>query len=80
LHSRAKITPFEGVPVTGVPIHTLVRGRFVQRDRRLVEETSGWGRQVTAIQRMPTPRPRNTDQTLAAVLRGPALPIQGGAS
>ncbi|MCZ8259789.1 MAG: dihydroorotase family protein [Beijerinckiaceae bacterium] len=80
LHSRAKITPFEGVPVTGVPIHTLVRGRFVQRDRRLVEETSGWGRQVTAIQRMPAARPRNTDQTLAAVLRGPALPIQGGAS
>lgn len=70
LHSRAKITPFEGARVTGVPVHTLVRGRFVQRDRALVEETSGWGRQVTDIQRMPAPRPLNLDQTLAAVLQG----------
>ena len=72
LHSRAKITPFEGVEVTGVPIHTLVRGRFVQRDRMLVEATSGWGRQVTAIQKMPEPRVRNADQTLAACLRAPS--------
>lgn len=72
LHSRGKITPFEGVEVTGVPIHTLVRGRFVQRDRRLAEETSGWGRQVTAIQRMPPARPRNVDRTLAACLQAPA--------
>ncbi|MCZ8182651.1 MAG: dihydroorotase family protein [Beijerinckiaceae bacterium] len=80
LHSRGKITPFEGVEVTGVPIHTLVRGRFVQRDRRLVEETSGWGRQVTSIQRMPPARPRNTGQTLAAVLRGPDRTSPGGPS
>jgi dihydroorotase len=80
LHSRGKITPFEGVEVTGLPIHTLVRGRFVQRDRRLVEETSGWGRQVTDIQRMPPARPRNIDQTLAAVLRGPVRTSPGGAS
>lgn len=72
LHSRGKITPFEGVSVTGVPIHTLVRGRFVQRDRQLVEASSGWGRQVTAIQAMPKPTIRNADQTLAACLRGPA--------
>lgn len=71
LHSRGKITPFEGVSVTGIPIHTLVRGRFVQRDRKLVDETSGWGRQVTAIQRMPTPAPKHVDQTLAACLQGP---------
>ena len=71
LQSRGKITPFEGVEVTGVPIHTLVRGRFVQRDRRLVEETRSWGRQVTAIQAMPKPHPKNTDQTLAACLQGP---------
>ncbi|MFH6787221.1 MULTISPECIES: allantoinase AllB [Methylobacterium] len=68
LHSRGRITPFEGVTVTGVPVHTLVRGRFVQRDRRLVPETSGWGRQVTAIQRMPPAQPRNQDSTLAACL------------
>ncbi|MFQ3622773.1 MAG: dihydroorotase family protein, partial [Acetobacteraceae bacterium] len=67
LHSRARVTPFEGWPVTGVPIHTLVRGRFVQRDRRLVAEASGWGRQVTAIQRMPPARPRNKDLALAGL-------------
>lgn len=80
LHSRGKITPFEGVSVTGVPVHTLVRGRFVQRDRRLVEETSGWGRQVTSIQRMPPARLRNTDQTLATVLREPVRTSPGGAA
>jgi dihydroorotase len=58
--------------VTGVPVHTLVRGRFVQRDRRLVAETRGWGRQVTDVQRMPAPHVRNADQTLATVLQGPA--------
>jgi dihydroorotase len=68
LHSRGKITPFEGVEVTGVPVHTLVRGRFVQRDRALVPGNAGWGRQVSDVQQMPTPEPRHTDQTLAAVL------------
>jgi dihydroorotase len=75
LHSRGKVTPFEGREVTGVPIHTLVRGRFVQRDRRLVAETAGWGRQVTEIQRMPTPAPRNEAlaiRALTASLRGAA--------
>jgi dihydroorotase len=70
LHSRGKVTPFDGVSVTGVPVHTLVRGRFVQRDRRLVADTSGWGRQVTDIQRMPPAQVRNADQTLAALLQG----------
>ena len=80
LQSRGKITPFEGVSVTGVPVHTLVRGRFVQRDRALVEGTSGWGRQVTAIQRMPEPVLRHRDQTLAACLRGPEIAAGGAAS
>ncbi|MCC5612537.1 allantoinase AllB [Nostoc sp. CHAB 5834] len=80
LHSRARITPFEGTPVTGLPVHTLVRGRFVQRDRRLVSEAKGWGRQVTAIQQMPAPAPRNTDQTLAAALQGPKPVTQGQAA
>lgn len=68
LHSRGKITPFEGTDVTGVPVHTLVRGRFVQRDRALVPGNAGWGRQVSDVQQMPVPAPRHTDQTLAAVL------------
>ena len=36
LHSRGKVTPFEGRTTTGAPIHTLVRGRFVQRNGKLV--------------------------------------------
>ncbi|MFN7634455.1 MAG: dihydroorotase, partial [Acetobacteraceae bacterium] len=66
LHSRGKITPFEGAEVQGVPVHTLVRGRFVQRDRRLVPGVAGWGRQVTGLQTMPQPAPRNTERSLAA--------------
>jgi dihydroorotase len=67
LHSRGKVTPFEGTATTGAAVHTLVRGRFVQRDRRLVPAMAGHGRQVTEIQRMPQPAPKNVDQTLAAV-------------
>jgi dihydroorotase len=70
LQSRSKITPFEGMKVTGVPMHTLVRGRFVMKDRQIVGETKGWGRSVRRIQCMPRPQPKNSDQTLAAVTRG----------
>jgi dihydroorotase len=66
LHSRGKVTPFEGTEVTGVPTHTLVRGHFVQRDRALVPGTSGWGRQVTEIQRMPAAQPRNMELAIGA--------------
>jgi dihydroorotase len=69
LHSRGKVTPFDGVEVTGIPVHTLVRGRFVQRDRQLVGETRGWGRQVTDIQKMPAANLANVDQSLAHILR-----------
>lgn len=68
LHSRGKVTPFEGRTTIGAPIHTLVRGRFVQRNRTLVPDMSGHGKQVTSIQSMPAPRPCNVDQSLAAVL------------
>lgn len=68
LQSRGKITPFEGTSTRGIPIHTLVRGTFVQRDRALVKGTSGHGRQVTDIQRMPTPAPQHVDQSLAVLL------------
>ncbi|MBX9989959.1 dihydroorotase [Phreatobacter oligotrophus] len=66
LQSRAKVTPFEGKDVTGIPVHTLVRGRFVQKDRTLVTEARGHGRQVTDVQRMPAPAVKNADKTLAA--------------
>jgi dihydroorotase len=70
LHSaRARITPFHGVTVRGLPVHTLSRGRFVMRERRLVEGTQGHGVSVHTIQRMPPPRPLRTDQSLAEVLK-----------
>ena len=68
LHSRGKVTPFEGHSTVGAPVHTLVRGRFVQRDRALVPDMAGHGRQVGDIQTMPTPAPRNTEQTLSDIL------------
>ncbi|MEM7567776.1 MAG: dihydroorotase family protein, partial [Pseudomonadota bacterium] len=66
LHSRGKITPFEAHETLGAPVHTLVRGRFVMRNRCLVEDTRGWGQSVTRVQTMPQPQPAHTDQTLAA--------------
>ena len=69
LHSRAKITPWDGRPVKGVPVHTLVRGRYIMRDRKLNEETRGWGQSVHAIQQMPPPDPKHTDETIEAQLK-----------
>jgi dihydroorotase len=72
LHSlRARITPFHGHALKGVPVHTLVRGRFVMRERALVGEARGWGKSVKRIQEMPAPKPRNVEHTMAAILRGP---------
>ncbi|MCF3933102.1 allantoinase AllB [Acuticoccus sp. M5D2P5] len=68
LHSRGKITPYEGQETIGAPVHTLVRGVFVQKDRTLVAGREGHGRQVTDIQRMPDAAPRHEDQSLAAIL------------
>jgi dihydroorotase len=68
LQSRAKITPWHGRKVKGLPVHTIVRGRFVMRDRTLVDGTRGHGRSVHTIQEMPAPSPRNTDQTMEAIL------------
>lgn len=68
LASRSKITTFHGMKVKGVPLHTIVRGRFVMRDRKLVSAAKGHGQSVRRIQKMPAPRPVNTDQTMAAVL------------
>jgi dihydroorotase len=69
LGSRSKITPFEGMKVVGMPVHTLVRGRFVMKGRKIIDETRGWGQSVRRIQRMPKPQPKNSDQTLFAVTR-----------
>jgi dihydroorotase len=66
LHSRGSITPFENFPTRGLPIHTLVRGSFVMRDRALVRARRGHGLPVGRIQCMPKAELRHTDQTLAA--------------
>jgi dihydroorotase len=71
MHSRTKMTPWNGWRVKGVPVHTLVRGCFVMRERELVAGSRGWGRSVHAIQRMPTPAPRNTDATMTAIVDAP---------
>jgi dihydroorotase len=69
--SRSKISPWHGRAVKGLPIHTLVRGRFVMRDRALQPETRGWGRSVHTIQEMPKAQPRNLDKTMSAIVQNP---------
>jgi dihydroorotase len=66
-HSTAKISPWDGWEVQGLPLHTIVRGRFVMRDRVLQTGTRGWGRSVHTIQEMPTSVPRNVEQTMKAI-------------
>ena len=67
LQSKGPSTPFDKVAVKGVPIHTLVRGRFVMRDRQLCTEARGHGLSVRRIQRMDTPNPRNLEHTTEAI-------------
>jgi dihydroorotase len=69
LQSRSKISPWNGRRVKGLPLHTLVRGRFVMKDRTLVDGARGTGRSVHNIQRMPVPELRNTELTMQAILR-----------
>ena len=77
LQSLSRITPFHGRRVKGLPLHTLVRGRFVMKDRQLISGTRGWGRSVHAIQNMPPPRIQNADQTMQAILLSPGAAGRG---
>jgi dihydroorotase len=67
LQSRSKISPWNGRRVRGLPLHTMVRGRFVMKDRKLQDGVAGWGRSVHSIQEMPAPVLHNTDLTTRAV-------------
>jgi dihydroorotase len=67
IQSRSKISPWHGRKATALPIHTLVRGRFVMKDRTLQENARGSGRSVHAIQTMSPAAPRNTATTMAVV-------------
>lgn len=71
LQSISKISPWNGRPVQGYPIHTLVRGRFVMKDGQLVRDAQGWGKSVKGVQAMPVPRPKNVDTVITAVLKTP---------
>lgn len=71
LQSISKISPWHGRAVQGYPLHTLLRGRFVMRDGKLVTDAAGWGRSVKGVQSMPAPKPRNTEHYLGAVLETP---------
>jgi dihydroorotase len=72
LQSHSRISPWNGRRVKGLPLHTLVRGRFVMKDRTLVPATRGWGRSVHTIQAMPPPAVRNAETTMRAVAGEPA--------
>lgn len=67
--SRSKVSPWDGYRVKGLPIHTLVRGRFVMKDRKLIGGTKGWGRSVHAIQDMPEPAVMNAEHSMHAITR-----------
>jgi dihydroorotase len=67
IQSRSKISPWHGRQATALPVHTIVRGRFVMKDRILQEHARGNGRSVHAMQRMPKATPRNTDATMTVI-------------
>ena len=64
LFSKSKISPWHGRRVQGAPVLTLVRGKTVMENGRIVAEP-GWGK--PARQKMPPPAPRNLEKTTAAI-------------
>ena len=69
IQSRSKISPWDGRKVKGLPVHTLVRGRFVMKDRQLIADTKGFGRSVHALQAMPAPAVRHAEHTMQSITR-----------
>lgn len=65
LHSRGKVSAFEGKEVTGWPVATMVRGRMVMREGELLVPP-GWGEPVN--QKMPAPEPRNLDKHIGTMV------------
>ena len=72
LQSISRISPWHGRTVVGMPLHTIVRGRFVMRDGELVTDAAGWGQSVKAVQKMPPAAPRNVESTTRAIRERPA--------
>lgn len=72
LHStRSRFTPFEGRETVGAPIATIVRGRVVMENGRVLD-AAGWGRMERP--EMPKPEPRNLATTTRAILEPGARP------
>jgi dihydroorotase len=46
LHSKSKTSPYDGIEIQGKPITTIVRGRFIIRDGRLIG-SKGFGKLVS---------------------------------
>jgi dihydroorotase len=65
LHSRGRLTPYEGMAVRGLPKLTMVRGEVVAEAGRVVGRP-GSGRLVTP--KMPPPAPRNLATTMRAII------------
>jgi dihydroorotase len=80
LQSCSKISPWNGRKIKGLPLHTLVRGRFIMKDRKLVDDVRGWGRSVHAIQQMGAPDLHNIDLTMQAITPNDAAQDTGQAA
>jgi dihydroorotase len=80
LQSRSKISPWNGRKAKGLPIHTIVRGRFVMKNRSLVSDTKGWGRSVHTIQQMPAPALRHAETSMQAIAPATARPRKDNAA
>jgi dihydroorotase len=64
LHSRGKLSAYEGMTVTGWPVATIRRGLPIMADGRLLA-APGSGRLLRPA--MPAPAPRNVDKHLATL-------------
>jgi len=48
LHSKSKVSPYEGMEVKGLPVATIIRGKFVMRNGELTGK-KGYGEFVTPL-------------------------------
>ena len=46
-HAKAIGTMYNGMELIGRPVHTVVRGRIVMRDRKVDASAQGWGKCLT---------------------------------
>jgi len=73
LHSKGKVSAYEGMQVQGMPVMTLVRGHIVARDGEPVAAAAGHGRMLRP--HMPAPRPRNQATSLHSLTTSAKAPF-----